>query len=400
MDVVIVGAGIVGLATAYQLLLAKPGLKIAILEKEASPASHQTGRNSGVVHSGIYYKPGSLKAKNCIAGKKELLAFCERFGIETQQVGKVIIATNENEIPLLDEIAERGKANGVSLQKVDPFQLKEIEPYAQGKKALWIPECAILSYPAVARALVKEIGRLGGAVHFSQSVQKIETQQKKIKIETKNREFEASVLINCAGLFSDRLAQKALGKDAGLGQIIPFRGEYYELSAEKRHLIKGLIYPVKDPRFPFLGVHLTRMIDGGVEAGPNAVLALAREGYKKSDINFKDCLEMVSFAGFWKMAAQHWTTGIYEILRSCSKKLFLRDLQKLVPNLEEKDLAAGNRGIRAQAVANNGKLIDDFAIVEEKKMIHVLNAPSPAATASFSIGRHIAKKAVEQLEWM
>lgn len=379
MKITIVGAGIVGLATGYQLLKLNPDLNIRILEKESEVAKHQTGNNSGVVHSGIYYKPGSLKAKNCLAGKTELLQFCQQHGIPVQKLGKVIVAGDQSQLPRLKEIEARGLANGVRLERIGPARLKEIEPHVQAIEALWIPEASIICYKQVARTLASEFKRMGGEIYF-------------------NTPYEShdGFLINCAGLFSDRIARKLLGEKLVPHRILPFRGEYYELSEEKRKLVNGLIYPVPDPRFPFLGVHLTRMINGHVEAGPNAILATAREGYRKSDFNIRDCADILSYPGFWKMAANYWKAGAYEMARSFSKKLFLRDLQKLVPAIEEKDLTVGGAGIRAQVVSRDGKLIDDFSILEEKNMIHVLNAPSPAATASFSIGRHIAEIALKQ----
>jgi L-2-hydroxyglutarate oxidase LhgO len=394
LQVVVIGAGIVGLATAYQLLKARPHLSVLVLEKEAEPAQHQTGNNSGVIHSGIYYKPGSLKAKNCLAGKEELLAFCEEFGIPTQKLGKVIVTTAPHQRERLDEIESRGRANGVPLERIGPARLKEIEPHVQALEALWIPDCSIISYRAVAARLAAEVVRLGGEIRFGEAVQAIHPG---IVVETSQTAHRASHLINCAGLFSDRIARKALGAQLIPHRILPFRGEYYELAAAKHHLVNGLIYPVPDPRFPFLGVHLTRMVNGHVEAGPNAILALSREGYRKTDIKLRDCLDTLAYPGFWKMAAKYWQAGCYELARSFSKKLFLRDLQKLVPAIEEKDLQPGGAGIRAQVVARDGKLIDDFAILEEKNMVHVLNAPSPAATASFAIGRHIASRILGQM---
>lgn len=396
IDVIVIGAGIVGLATSYQLLQANPKLKVAILEKESGPAKHQTGNNSGVVHSGVYYKPGSLKAKNCIAGKNELLQFCEAFGIATQKLGKVIVVTEEKQKERLREIESRGRANGVKLERIGPERLREIEPYVQALEALWIPECTVVSYREVARKLVEELEKRGAELYWNEPVVSIDASRKEVRVVTPNREYVASHVVNCAGLFSDRIAKQALGKREVPHSILPFRGEYYELRQEKRGLVKGLVYPVPDPEFPFLGVHLTRMIDGKVEAGPNAVLAFAREGYRKRDVNLRDCWHVASYAGFWKMAAKYWKAGFYEMARSFSKKLFLRDLQKLVPALEEGDLIPGGAGIRAQVVTREGKLLDDFSILEAKNMIHVLNAPSPAATASFSIGRQIAQLCLQR----
>jgi len=390
-DVLIIGAGIVGLATAYQLQSSRPNLKIAILEKEEVVAKHQTGNNSGVIHSGIYYKPGSLKAKNCISGKQELLSFCQQFNVPTQQLGKVIVATHEDQKARLDEIQSRGLTNGIKLERIGKERLREIEPHVEAIEAIWIPECSVISYREVAQKLAAEFQKSGGTLLLGQEVRSIDQRGSSLYITTKIGEYETDKLVNCSGLFSDRVAKLALGKKNVSHQILPFRGEYYELCETKGDLVKGLIYPVPDPKFPFLGVHLTRMIDGKVEAGPNAVLAFAREGYKRTNVNFKDMSEVLRYSGFWKMAMKYWKAGCYEMARSCSKKLFLRDLQKLIPAIQEKDLVPGGAGIRAQTVSPEGKLIDDFAILRKKNMVHVLNAPSPAATASFAIGRSIAE---------
>lgn len=397
IDVVIIGAGIVGLATGYQLLKLNPDLKVRILEKEGEVAKHQTGNNSGVIHSGIYYKPGSLKAKNCIAGKNELIEFCSQFEIPMKKVGKVIVATDKTQLPRLGDIETRGRTNGVEIERVGATRLKEIEPHVQAIEGLWVPNCSIVSYKQVAGAIAAEFQRLGGEIYFQEAVQSIRAEGNEIRIQTLKQEHVTSFAVNCAGLFSDRIARASLGEEKVPNRILPFRGEYYELAPSKSKLVRGLIYPVPDPRFPFLGVHLTRMINGKVEAGPNAILATAREGYRKSDFDLKDCLDVLSYPGFWKMAANYWKAGAYEVARSFSKKLFLRDLQKLVPAIEEKDLVPGGAGIRAQVVTREGKLVDDFSILEERNMVHVLNAPSPAATASFSIGRHIAERTMAHL---
>lgn len=389
MHIGIIGAGIVGLATAYQLIKKDPSLKITIFEKEKGPAFHQTGRNSGVIHSGIYYKPGSLKAQNCLSGKKELLSFCEQFSIPTQKVGKVIVATDPAEIPRLDAIEEKGRANGVTLKRIGSAELREIEPHVTAIDALWIPEASIVSYKSVSEKIAEELKKMGGEIFFNTKIEKIERAQEKVVLQSGQNGWEVDLLINAAGVYSDKMAKLALGRSTH--QILPFRGEYYELKEEKKDLVKGLIYPVPDPRFPFLGVHLTRMIDGKVEAGPNAILALAKEGYRKTDFNLREVSEILTYQGFWRIAAKYWKAGLYEIARSFSKRLFLKDLQRLVPAIEEKDLAPGGAGIRAQLVTKDGKLFDDFLILEEKNMIHVLNAPSPAATASFAIGKTLAE---------
>ncbi len=384
-DAVIIGGGIVGLATAYQILRSKPGSQVAVLEKEAEVGLHQTGRNSGVIHSGGYYRPDSLKAKNCIQGRKELLSFCEEREVSLSKLGKVIVASRQEELPVLDQIIEKGVANGVSLERVGIERLREIEPHVKALAGIWIPDVYSVSFREVARKLADAIKEMGGSVLCQQKVCKIGADG---MVETESKSFDSHFVINCAGLFSDRLA-KASGLEVPF-RIIPFRGEYFEISPEKRGLVKGLIYPVPDPRFPFLGVHLTRMVDGRVEAGPNAVLATAREGYKKSDFVWNDLKGVLGYSGFWKMAMRYWSAGCYEVVRSFSKKQFVKDAQRLVPELKEKDLEPGGSGVRAQVVLPNGKLLDDFALMKKGRIVHVLNAPSPAATASFAIGRHIA----------
>lgn len=385
-DVIIAGAGIVGLAAAYQILRARPGSKVLVLEKELEPGLHQTGRNSGVVHTGVYYKPGSLKAKNCIEGRKELLEFCEERGIPIEKKYKLIVATRAEEGPRLREIYSRGVQNGVpGLKIIGADEVKELEPHVSAIEALLVPECHIVQYREVAKALVGWIRENGGEVVFGEAVERTSTEGNRCIVAAKSGNFEAKFFVNCAGLFSDRIARASLGKIEH--QILPFRGEYYEIVGEKKNWVKGLIYPVPDPKFPFLGVHVTPMIGGKMEAGPNAILAFAREGYRKTDFSLKDMGEVVSYRGFWQMAWKYWKAGAYEMARSWSKRLFLGDLQRLVPGIEARDLAPGGAGIRAQVVTREGKLLDDFAFMREKNMLHVLNAPSPAATASFSIGR-------------
>ncbi len=390
-DVIIAGAGLVGLATAYQLLKIRPDLKVCILEKESGPAAHQSGRNSGVVHTGIYYKPGSLKAKNCIEGRKELLAFCETQGISYQKKYKLIVAIHPRELAKLREIHSRGETNGVpGIKLLSKEEVRAIEPNVNALEALFIPECHIIDYKQVANSLCNWIQKQGGEIVFNEPVMEV----REGTVIGKSKTYSCSFFINCAGLHSDRIARSALGKV--MHQILPFRGEYYELAPGKRNLVQGLIYPVPDPKFPFLGVHLTPMINGKVEAGPNAILAFAREGYRKSDFNWKDVKEILFYPGFWRMAYNYWQAGAYEMVRSFSKQVFLRDLRRLVPAIDEKDLSPGGAGIRAQVVTREGKLLDDFAFLREHNFLHVLNAPSPAATASFSIGRTLAKMALNK----
>ncbi|HEY4831003.1 MAG TPA: L-2-hydroxyglutarate oxidase [Waddliaceae bacterium] len=395
LDITIIGGGIIGLATGWQMLLQRQNLKVVILEKESQLGQHQTGHNSGVIHSGIYYRPGSLKAKNCVAGVKELLHLCERRGIPYETCGKVIIATSNEELPRLEELERRGIANGVKdLQLLSSSKLRDIEPAAKGIKALYSPHTAIVDYVRVAKEYGKMIQELGGEIHLCQAVQKLKMNNHEILIQTKNREFCTKYLINCAGIHADRIAHLA-NPSISPYQILPFRGEYYEVKKEKRDLVKGLIYPVPDPKFPFLGVHLSKTINGSVEAGPNAILALSREGYNKRDFNFQDCKGYLSSEGLWKMVRHHWKTGLYEIYRSYSKKAFLKSLQRLVSGLEIDDIIPGGSGVRSQIIKPDGSLVDDFVIEKRERTVHVLNAPSPGATASISIGKHISNLAEE-----
>jgi L-2-hydroxyglutarate oxidase len=395
-DIIIVGAGIVGLATAYQILNKKSDLKLLILEKENDVAKHQTGNNSGVIHSGIYYKPGSLKAKNCTNGYRMLLDFCERENIKYEICGKVIVATEKWELPILNNLFERGKLNGLEkIRKVSKEELKEIEPYANGIEAIFVPYTGIIDFKEVSKKLKEKIEVSGGEIVFNQCVEKIRKNQNFVEVVTQSRTYQTKLLITCAGLYSDslaRLTQKKLPL-----RIIPFRGEYYQVKEERKYLVKNLIYPVPNPDFPFLGVHFTRMIDGKVEAGPNAVLAFKREGYKKTDINLKDTMEIFGWKGFQKVILKYWKIGLGEFYRSFSKEAFTRALQRLIPEIKENDLIPGGAGVRAQACDDKGNLIDDFYFVEEDKIIHVCNAPSPAATASLSIGNYIAEKVFERI---
>jgi L-2-hydroxyglutarate oxidase len=388
-DVAIIGAGIVGLAVGLQLVREQPGLKVVVLEKEAEVAAHQTGRNSGVIHSGLYYKPGSLKAKLCVEGAGAMVRFCREHGIPHEICGKVIVATSESEIPALEELLRRGRANGVAnLRELTAEQIREIEPNATGIRGIHVPGTGITDYGMVARKYADLICQSSGVVLTNSGVTKIVSGADEIVLEMASGTVHARYAVNCAGLQSDRIARIS-GATTGL-RIIPFRGEYYEVVPAKHHLVRGLIYPVPDPRFPFLGVHFTRKIHGGVEAGPNAVLAFKREGYTRTSFDFADTASMASFSGFWIMASKYWKMGFEEFHRSWSKHAFTVALQKLVPSLAADDIRAGGSGVRAQALDSSGKLLDDFHFVHQSRMLHVCNVPSPAATASLVIGREIA----------
>ncbi len=386
-DVCIIGGGIVGLATGYQLLKKFPKKKIVVLEKEDALAKHQTGHNSGVLHSGIYYKPNSLKATNCRMGKKVMEQFCEEEEIEHELCGKVIVALNEEELPRMEKIFERGLANGVNCEIISREKLLEIEPHAAGIQAIHVPECGIVNYKQVCLRMGEIITEKQGVILLGKSALKIDSTPTEIIIHTNSESIHASYLINCAGLHSDRVTQ--MGGNKAPAKIIPFKGEYYELTDNAKHLCKNLIYPVPDPQFPFLGVHFTRMIDGTVECGPNAVLAFGREAYGKFDLNLKDLLESIFYPGFQKMALKHWKMGWGEMWRSYNKSAFVKALQRLIPEIEGKHLHSVPAGIRAQAVSPGGEMVDDFLIQENKRIINVCNAPSPAATASLNIGNTI-----------
>ena len=387
-DVVIIGGGIVGLATARALL--QNGVRhVAVLEAEAAIATHQTGRNSGVIHSGLYYKPGSSKAENCRAGRDAMYRFCEENGIPFRRSGKIIVATRESELPRLRDLQQRGIANGLSdLRLLSRDELRELEPEVDAIAGMAVREAGIVDYGAVARAFADQIRAAGGEIFTSAAVRAVRTRSGKHEVEHAAGDLTAALLVNCAGLQCDRVA-RLCGVDPEVA-IIPFRGEYYDLVPSARSLVRNPIYPVPDPAFPFLGVHLTPTIHGKVEAGPNAVLAFKREGYRKRDFSLRDTLTTLSYPGFIRLAGRHWSYGWSEMARSFSKRLFLKSLQALVPRLQESDIVPGKAGVRAQAVDRNGKLLDDFYIVEGPGSIHVLNAPSPAATASISIGQSIA----------
>jgi len=399
-DLTIVGGGIIGLATALKIGRAHPGLRLLLLEKEAELARHQTGNNSGVIHSGLYYRPGSLKARSCVAGRKELMAFCDENGIPYEICGKVVVATTREELPRLDELHRRGLANGLEgLEIIDPKRLKELEPHAIGIKGLYVPQTGIVDYKKVAAAYADKVRDAGGDIRLSQKVVGILDRPAEIVLQTTGGDYRTKRVINCCGLQSDLVAQMSRDRRRSTApehRIIPFRGEYYKLAAERQFLVRNLIYPVPDPTFPFLGVHFTRMARGGVEAGPNAVFAYAREGYRHTDINLRDLWRTISFAGFWRMSGKYWQTGFGELYRSLSKAAFVRALQKLLPEVRESDLIPGGAGVRAQAVSASGALIDDFVIEQSHNAIHVLNAPSPGATASLAIGQQICALAEEQ----
>jgi L-2-hydroxyglutarate oxidase LhgO len=395
-DITIVGAGIVGLATAMALLKKRPDLRVVVLEKEDRVAAHQTGNNSGVIHAGLYYKPGSLKARMAAEGARRMIEFCQEHDLPYELTGKVVVATGEEELPRLEELYRRGTANGVpGLKKIGVEEIKEYEPYAQGVAGLWSPNTGIVDYLAVCRKYAEIIESAGGEIRFNTEVTGIEESSEGLVVETTGNEVHSRALINCGGLQSDLIAQMT-GSTHGL-RIVPFRGEYYELRPESRKLVRGLIYPVPDPRFPFLGVHFTKRISGSVEAGPNAVLAFAREGYKKTDFDVGYVAGLVTFRGFWVMAAKYWRMGFGEMYRSWNRRAFVTALQVLVPELTIEDVKSGGAGVRAQAMDSKGNLLDDFSFIETPNAIHVLNAPSPAATASLMIGEGIVERAVESL---
>jgi (S)-2-hydroxyglutarate dehydrogenase len=395
-DIVIIGGGIVGLATGLKVQNARPELKIAVLEKENQLAKHQTGNNSGVIHSGLYYKPGSLKATNCINGYHSLIKFCEEEKIPFEITGKVVVATREEQKPLLQTLLDRGLHNGLGgTRGITLEELREYEPHCAGVAAIHVPQTGIVDYFQVALAYGRKIIQNGGEIFLNHKVLAINQKGGINYIETSSKTFESKLVINCAGLYSDKVARM---NDSSIDdvKIIPFRGEYFKLKKEKEYLVKNLIYPVPDPNFPFLGVHFTRMMKGGVEAGPNAVLAFQREGYKKSQINLGELAETLAWPGFQKVAGKYWKTGFGELYRSFSKAAFTKALQELIPEIQESDLEDGGAGVRAQACDRTGGLLDDFAIRESQFAINVLNAPSPAATSSLSIGETVANMAIKR----
>lgn len=389
-DVVIIGAGIVGLATAYRLLERFPNRKVTILEKEREVAQHQTGHNSGVLHSGIYYKPGSLRASNCREGKLAMEDFCQKENIPFNRCGKVIVAVTPNEIPQLERIHERGLANDIRCERIGPERLKEIEPHVAGVQAIHVPEAGIVDYRQVSERLAEKVKAMGGELLMNAKVTGMFRHENRMVVQNTAGEIQARLVVNCGGLHSDRLAW--LSGTHPDTQIVPFRGEYFELKPSAHHLCQGLIYPVPDPAFPFLGVHFTRMIHGGVECGPNAVFALAREGYYKTSFNLFDTLESLTYPGFLRLAFRHWRAGCEEMYRSFSKSAFVAALQRLVPEVRAEHLVPAPAGVRAQALTRDGQLVDDFLILENDLVVNVCNAPSPAATASLNIGKLIVDK--------
>jgi (S)-2-hydroxyglutarate dehydrogenase len=391
VDVLIAGGGIVGLAAAWRILKAHPGRKVLVLEKEAGVARHQTGHNSGVIHSGIYYKPGSYKARLCRRGYAQMIEFCSARAIPHEICGKLIVALSEAELPQLDALRQRAEANGLrGVRVLERPEIPDFEPQAGGLRALRVPETGIVDYKRVSEALAAEIKALGGEVNLASQVDGLRTLPDAKVVRAGLREFPAAFFINCGGLMSDRLARLD-GLDPKI-DIVPFRGEYYELAPEARPLVRNLIYPVPDPAFPFLGVHFTRMIGGGVECGPNAVLAFKREGYRKTDFDPRDLAQVLLNPGFRKLAARHWRMGLGEFRRSFSKAAFVKALQRLLPAVRAEMLTPAGAGVRAQALRRDGTLVDDFAFAEGERSLHVLNAPSPAATASLAIGEEIATR--------
>ncbi len=393
-DVVIVGGGIVGLAVALEITKRFPHLRLLLLEKENRVGQHQSGHNSGVIHSGVYYKPGSQKATLCVEGARAMIEFCRAHDIPHQVCGKLIVATQPEEFPRLEELRRRGEANGLTgLRLIGGDELREIEPHAGGLRALVVPSTGITDYAVVCEKYAELIRAQGGTILTSTAVTGLRNRTDEVVVETSGGAFSTTYLINCAGLFSDRIAGMAGGKRDVI--IVPFRGEYYDLVPQRASLVRALIYPVPDPQFPFLGVHFTRRVNGTVDAGPNAVLAFRREGYQRTDFSLRDLASSLVFPGFWRMAAKHWRSGLGEVYRSFSKPAFVRALQRLLPELRSEDLIPGGSGVRAQALRRDGTLVDDFQFVPSGRMLHVLNVPSPAATASLVIGRSIVDTAEE-----
>lgn len=390
-DFIVIGGGIVGLAAGLRILESRPGVKLLLLEKEDSLGQHQTGHNSGVLHAGLYYKPGSLKAKLAVEGLRQMVSFCQTHKVSYEQCGKIVVATEPDELPRLEKLMERGVANGLKgLRKISADEIREIEPHAAGLAAIHVPEEGIVDYAGVVEAMAVEIRAKGGEIVLGSMAQRLKGVGGIWRVETSNETYETTQVVACAGLHSDRLVSQSGMKPSA--KIMPFRGEYYMIRKERQSLVRNLIYPVPDPQFPFLGVHFTRMVKGGVEAGPNAVLAMAREGYTWGDINIRDLAESLSFPGLWKFMLKYPSICSYEIWRSISRREFCSSLQKLVPEICDADLETGSAGVRAQAMSADGSLVEDFSFVEGPGILHVVNAPSPAATASLAIGAEITRQ--------
>ncbi len=395
-DLIVIGGGIVGTATA-RALLSRTRLHLAVLEAEPRLAAHQTGNNSGVIHSGLYYRPGSRKAQSCVAGRRALERLCEEREVPYERCGKIVVATNQAQLAMLDQLEERGRANGLlGLQRLVPEQIREHEPFCSGVAGLHVPETGIVDFVRVTEVYAEDVQQQGGDLRLGTRVTAIRQSSGGTSVETDQESLRCRYLVNCAGLQCDRVARLA-GADPGV-RIVPFRGEYYELQEDRKHLVRNLIYPVPDPSFPFLGVHFTRMIGGGIEAGPNAVLALRREGYQRSSLSLRDTWSTLSYGGFWRLATRHLRTGLAEQWRSLSSRAFVRSLQQLVPEITVNDVRRAGAGVRAQALDPSGSLLDDFSIVDSERCIHVLNAPSPAATASLAIGDTIAGMAITRFD--
>ncbi len=395
-DIIVIGGGIVGLATALRIKETRPDLKVIVLEKEREVAVHQTGNNSGVIHSGLYYKPGSLKATNCIKGYHQLIEFCEQENIPYEITGKIVVASKPEQRKQLEDLYVRGQQNGLGgLKKLSLAEMKEYEPHVTGVEGMWVPQTGIVDYKVVCQKYAEKLRSLGTDLHFGEKVVSIAKGHSLSIVKTEHNVFETKLIINCAGLQSDQVAQMSQDEKINL-RIVPFRGEYFKLRPDKEYLVKNLIYPVPDPNFPFLGVHFTRMMKGGVEAGPNAVLAFRREGYKKLDVDFKELWDTLAWPGFQKVAFKYWQMGLGEMYRSFSKSAFTKALQELIPEIQESDLVEGGAGVRAQACDRSGGLLDDFAIIEDEKVINICNAPSPAATSSLSIGETVSIMALKR----
>ena len=397
-DVIVIGGGVVGLSVGREITGRFPGKRVVVLEKEARVGSHQSGHNSGVIHSGVYYKPGSLKARTCVEGAVAMVEFCREHGVPYEICGKVIVATTEEELPRLRDLLERGHANGVpGLRMLSGEELREVEPHATGLAALHVPGTGVTDYAKVCEKYAELIARQGGEVRTSTKVIGIRASSGETMIESNAGEFTASAVINCAGLFSDRVSRMA--GETPEAQIVPFRGEYYDVVPARAQLVRALIYPVPDPRFPFLGVHFTRRTYGNVDAGPNAVFAFKREGYRTGDFSLRDTLESLLFPGFWRVAAKHWKSGKDEMRRAVSKASFVAGLQRLVPEIQAADLVPGGSGVRAQAITRAGALVDDFQFSQSPRMLHLYNVPSPAATASIAIGQAVVEMAAKSWGW-